>query len=274
MNKIKRFFCNRRSSIAYAIATAVFAIVPEKIFLSFKLCNVWSDAINIMLNRLLTGIIIIVLVNLAYYTYYKNRKCVFVKGNNFSIKIEYGDILRIVDGKKIIAFDECFTTHVGESPSDVKEESVCGQYLKIYPISNIQDLINSAGIKPLDDKSAFNSHIRYKTGTLVPNGEFLLMAFTKLDVYGRSCMTYEDYINCLDTLWEQIDLYHGTKDIYITILGSNITRFNTELTQQELLDIMIASYRLSPMKLHIPYQLHIVCKKREGFSINNVFGIE
>ena len=62
--------------------------------------------------------------------------------------------------------------------------------------------------------------------------------------------------NCMclgkDNLWQQIDLYHGTEDVYIPRLESKIVRFDKELTQQQLLDIIIASYRLSSnkMKLH------------------------
>lgn len=100
------------------------------------------------------------------------------------------------------------------------------------------------------------------------------MAFAKLDENGLGRMTYEQYLDCLDLLWQQIDKYHGTEDVYVPILGSKITRFDKELTQQELLDVMIASYRLSPFKMKVPYSLHIVCMKRDGFSLNNVFGVD
>lgn len=42
------------------------------------------------------------------------------------------------------------------------------------------------------------------------------------------------------------------------------------LTQQELLEIIIGSYRLSAHKMKSPCQLHIVCKKREDFSLNKI----
>ena len=99
------------------------------------------------------------------------------------------------------------------------------------------------------------------------------MAFAKLDRYGLGQMTYEQYIECLNNLWVQIDRYHGTDDVYIPVLGSHITRFDRELTQQELLDIMISSYRLSTRKLKLPNRLFIVCKAREGFSLNDIFGV-
>ena len=99
------------------------------------------------------------------------------------------------------------------------------------------------------------------------------MAFAKLDRDGLGHLTYEEYIGCLNMLWQQIDMYHGTCDVYIPILGSKITRFDKELTQQELLDIIINSYRLSSKKLREPYRLHIVCREREGFSLNDVYGV-
>jgi hypothetical protein len=43
--------------------------------------------------------------------------------------------------------------------------------------------------------------------------------------------------------------------------------------QQELLDVIIASYRLSPKKMKRPFTLHIVCKKCEGFSLNDIMGV-
>ena len=115
---------------------------------------------------------------------------------------------------------------------------------------------------------------RYASGTIVPNGDYLLMAFAKLNQNGLGHLTYDEYLECLNSLWEQIDLWHGTSDVYVPILGSKITRFDKELTQQELLDTMISSYRLSPKKMKKPYKLHIVCREREGFSLNDIFGVE
>lgn len=274
MNKFVKIFFNRGSSLAYAIITAVFTFVPEGAFSSFKVYADWSDVMSCMVNRLIVGAFIFFLVNILYCVYRGKRRKVSVRGHNFSIKIEYGDIFNITGGKKVIAFDECFTVKIGDRPEDVKENSVCGQYLRRSPMLNIQELIDAAKIKPTESKSAFNGKTRYELGTLVPNGEFLLMAFTKLDENGRGYLTYEDYLGCLEKLWEQIDIYHGTDDVYITILGSKITRFDMELTQQQLLDIMISSYRLSPKKMQSQYTLHIICKKCEGFSLNNIFGAD
>ncbi len=269
-----RVFENKGSTFAYALISAVFTFVPDDCFKLFKLNNKWPDVINEISNRAIISIVIFIVVNLIYSVYRKKRKKVNIIGDNFEIQIEYGDLFDISDGKKLINFDECFTTKVGEAPSEIKPESICGQYLSNYPDINIQKLIDQTNVIPIKGSSACNNQLRYKPGTIVPNGDFLLMAFTRLNQVGLGYLTYEEYLDCLNTLWEQIDIYHGTSDVYIPILGSRITRFDKELNQQQLLDIIIASYRLSSKKLKDPCKLHIVCKPRKDFSLNQVFGID
>jgi len=275
MNRIKKFLFNKGSMHAYAFIAAAFSIIPEDFFRLLRLNENWSDVVNIISVRLLVSVLVVVIANIIYHFYYNNRKEVVLSEANYAIQIEYGNLFKITSGKKVINFDECFTTKVGEAPSDIKPNSVCGQYLSSHPIDNINELIKVAEVKPLREKSKFNGLDRYELGTLIPRGEFLLMAFAKLDENGLGHLTYEEYLRCLNKLWEQIDIYHGTHDVYIPILGSLITRFlDKDLTQQQLLDIMISSYRLSQYKIKRPYKLHIVCTRREGFSLNNIFGID
>lgn len=274
MNKLKRFLFNKGSSVAYAIITAVFTVVPEDFFKCVKLKADWQDMTSATVNRLIICVVVFLISSLVYLAFRKKRKTATVSGNNYTIQIECGDLLDHPKGKTIINFDECFTTQVGDKPSDVKPDSVCGQYLKKNPIDNMQELIDNAGIKPAKGKSQFKNQVRYEPGTIVPNGEFLLMAFAKLDKYGRGYLNYEDYLECLNTLWDQVDLYHGTCDVFMPILGSKITRFEKNLTQQELLDIIIFSYRLSSKRMKRPCKLHIVYQPKEGFSVNNISGVD
>ncbi len=273
MNKIKRLLWNKGSSIAYAIITAIFTLVPEGVFKFGIVDCTWPEGICILINRLIVCILVFSLANIAYRCHRKHRKEVAISGKTFSIKIEFNDLFKVKCGKKVINFDECFTTKVGEKPEDIKPDSLCGQYLMKYPINNMQELIDATGLRPIG-ASLYKNRPKYAQGTLIPRDDFLLMAFAELDEKGRGTITYDKYLECLNRLWEQIDLYHGTDDVYLPILGSRITRFDKELTQQELLDIMITSYRLSPKKLKRPSVLHIVCKEREGFSLNNVYGLD
>ena len=274
MSRLKKLFLNKGSSIAYAIITAIFTVFPEDCFKVVTVNTSWPEAVNVLIIRLIVCTIVFMGANIGYGIYKRKRQKVSIAGKNYSIQIEYGDLLSITGGKIVINFDECFTTNVGEGPADIKPASVCGQYLKKHPINDMQEQLDKAGIKPERGKSQFKGMDRYASGTIVPNGDYLLMAFAKLDQNGLGHLTYDEYLECLNTLWEQIDLWHGISDVYVPILGAKITRFDKELTQQELLDTMISSYRLSPKKMKNPYKLYIVCREREGFSLNDIFGVK
>ena len=283
--KMKKFLFRNGSSFAFALISLLLAIFPENIFKTDWMVNqiktirpmitdenLWTA--TVILNKVLLCLCIFFIVKLFYMFWKIIRRKVVVYGLNYSICIEYGDMLEIKKGKKVINFDECFTTTVGEKPWEIRKDSICGQYLQKYGPIDVNKLIENAKVKPAKTNSKFNNQTRYEPGTIVPNGEFLLLAFARLDKEGRGCLTYEEYLNCLNKLWNQIDIYRETKDVYIPILGSHITRFDVELNQQQILDIMIASYRLSRKRIRNPEKLHIVCRKQENFSINDVFGIE
>lgn len=75
----------------------------------------------------------------------------------------------------------------------------------------------------------------------------------------------------LDEMWKQIEVHCSQTDVCVPILGSGLTLFEgASLSQQELLNIMIWSYKLSPHKIKAPYKLRIICKKSDGFSLNEI----
>ena len=274
MNKFEKLVEQYGVHLSLGVCTAVFTLLPESLFNLWHILSRMPMGINILFNRLIFCAVVFVACGIGYKIYYSKRKSVMVEGANFQIKIEYGDLLSISDGKKVINFDECFSTDVGDEPYEIKPGSVCGQYIKTYGRPDIKRLVKKYNLKPERDASQYQDKARYESGRILPKYDFLLMAFAKLDKDGLGHLTYDEYLKCLDVLWDEIDKYHGgSNDVYIPVLGSNITRFDKELTQQQLLDIMIASYRLSPKKLRSPCTLHIVCRPRRGFSLNNIFGI-
>ena len=81
----------------------------------------------------------------------------------------------------------------------------------------------------------------------------------------------DEYIECLSEMWKQIEVHCSQTDVCVPILGSGLTLFEgASLSQQELLNIMIWSYKLSPHKIKAPYKLRIICKKSDGFSLNEI----
>lgn len=266
-------FFKKYNTWALNITLAIFTFTPEKIFSNYKLLSKvfsnTSDEVNTLFNRILIFIVLFFL-NAIYLRCLRKKIC--IKGKNYSIQIEYGNLLEMRNCKKVITFDECFTTSIGDLPSQIKADSICGQYLQKNPIQDMQTLIDNAQLEPAETKSKYQNKERYDSGKLVPNNDYLLMSFAKLDEDGKGqFFSYDEFIECLSTLWKEIDKYYAQKDVCIPILGSGITRINgTSLTKQELLDIIIVSYKLSNYKIKPPYKLHIVCKKSDDFSLNKI----
>ena len=264
-------FLKKSSIWALSAITAIFTFVPETIFEKYKLLSNVSDEVNVVLTRVLVFIAVLVLSIIINAIYLLCRRSVRIKGNNYSIQIKYGNLFKMRNCKKVIPFDECFTTSVGDSPSNINPDSICGQYLEENPIQDMQILIDNAQLKPAKSKSKYQNKERYDSGKLVPNGDYLLMAFAKLDKDGLGELSRDEFLNCLSTLWKEINKYYGQKDVCIPILGSGVTRGEiASLTQQELLDIIIGSYKLSAHKIKLPRKLRIVYKERYSFSLNKI----
>lgn len=229
-------FLKKSTTWAFSIITVVFTFVPEMIFQKYKLLSNANDGTNIVLIRILAFIGILILSIIINALYLLLRRKVQIKGHNYSIQVEYGDLLEMNSCKKVIHFDECFTTSVGDAPSEVKPSSICGQYLSNNPIQDMESLINNAHLKPAKSKSKYQNKVRYDSGKLVPNGDYLLMAFAKLNEEGLGRLSRDELLDCLSMLWKEIDKYYAQKDVCIPILGSGLTRIDSEtnasLTQQ------------------------------------------
>ena len=275
-------------SWAVTLSTGVFAFVPEDVFGRCHVLKIVGDKIAMIfwascpfspeeiaatLGRML--FLIAVFIISMMINRFRFSRSVIIEKNGYSIRVEYGDLLKQEMWRrkkclKVIPFDECFTTTVGSAPCNITPESLCGQYLKAYPIDNMQELINAAGLTPCDEPSKYKSQPRYVSGSLIPRDDFLLMAFAKLDHDGRGMFESRDgYLDSLSKLWDELDKYYGQCHVCIPILGSGITRIgDVNPTQQELTDMIICSYKLSQHK--IKACLRIICRKCKGFSLMKI----
>lgn len=281
------YLIKKSSALAFAVISVIFTFVPETFFGShewisqdlLKQYKIFSDLeandVNVIISRLACFFLVWMATLLVYTLFLVLRRSIAIRGENYSIQVEYDNILQKKDCKRVINFDECFSTQVGEKIADVKPDSICGQYLKLHPDLDIQKLITDANISPARSKSKYQHKTRYDSGTIVPNGDDLLMAFAKLDERGKGrFFSRDEYLKCLDLLWKELENYYSGTDVCVPILGSGITSFDggsgASISQQDLLNMMIWSYRLSSHKIKSPHKLHIVCKKTKGFSINDI----
>lgn len=278
----------RSTGWAYAIVSAIISFIPESFFAIHHWCisdfisqilhyAIQTSEIDVVITRLFYLVVAWVIIAVIYYVYFKYRKRITISGHDYTICIEYGDILTVNDCKRVISFDECYTTKIGKEPQDINEDSLCGQYLQKYPIPNIQQLVSQANVKPDIEPSWYQSKTRYKSGTIVPRGNDLLLAFAPLDKDGLGRFpSIADYMESLSVLWCELDKHYGQKDVCIPILGSGVTRFSDSsmfYSQQELLDLMIISYKKSLHKLQGNAKLRIICKKSDNFSLNHIISV-
>lgn len=190
-------FIQKSITLAFAFVSIIFTFVPESFFgktewLSQKALEQckwisWVDAqdANIITSRLICFLLVWLITSLLYFIFLKFRRQVTIHGQNYSIKVEYGNILKKKNCKRVINFDECFTTQVGDATADINPNSICGQYLTSHSDLDIQHLIESSQVTPERSKSKYQHKTRYASGTIVPHGDDLLMAFAKLDERGK-----------------------------------------------------------------------------------------
>ena len=280
-------FVVKMVTLAFATVTGIFTFVPEAFFGKYEwitketleqsewFARLDAQDVNIIISRLMCFLLVCVVTLLLYMAVLKVRRSITIKGQNYSIIVEYGDILETRECKRVINFDECFTTQVGNATADINPDSICGQYLKLHSDLDVQQLIDSAQIIPARSKSKYLHKTRYDSGTIVPNGDDLLMAFAKLDKKGKGrFFSRDEYLGCLELLWKELENNYSEKDVCVPVLGAGTTSFDggagASISQQDLVDMMIWSYRLSSHKIKNPHKLRIVCKKNSGFSINNI----
>lgn len=280
-------FIVKSVALAFAIVTGIFTFVPEAFFGKDEwitkealvqckwFAHLDAQDVNIIISRLLCFLFVWVVTSFVYMAFLKFRRWITIKGQNYSIKVEYGNIHKKRKCKRVINFDECFTTQVGNATADVNPDSICGQYLKLHSDLDIQQLVEAAQIKPARSKSKYLQKTRYDSGTIVPNGDDLLMAFAKLDEKGKGrFFSRDEYLMCLDLLWKELENNYSEKDVCVPVLGAGTTSFDggagASISQQDLLDMIICSYKLSSHKIKSPHKLRIVCRKNSGFSINNI----
>lgn len=266
-----------------SIIGVVFTILPESIFHVFpfvdrfgsaimklwKSCSMTDAELCGMLGRIEFAVFVLLVCMLFLSTYFRIRRKITIKGKNYCIQVRYGDIFS-EEGWKVINFDECFTTKVGTGKGDIKASSLCGKYLERYPIENMQSLIDDAGLKPSRKKSLYQNKARYKSGLIIPRDDYFLLSFAKLDSEGLGFFeSREEYYQCLSTLWKELDARYEKRDVCISILGSGLTRIGDESpTRQELVDMIIYSYKLSHRK--IKATLKIICQRGKDFSLDEV----
>lgn len=198
---------------------------------------------------------------LIYWYEIKTKKIKLVI-NNTEVNVLFGDIFKI-SGKKVIAFNEYFDTLVDDLI--IAKKSLNGQAIINGAINKekfdqlIQkniDLIKTG----INQNRKVGKQQRYELGQIQPYEDFFALAFSHFDSDNKAYLCSNDYANCLLAMWKQLNKFYSQNVVNIPLLGSGITRIldNCEASNQELLEIMLETLKISKMTFKEPSKINIV----------------
>ena len=111
---------------------------------------------------------------------------------------------------------------------------------------------------------------KYKLGTVCMAQEFLLIALSRFDANNKAFIEISDYISCLLAFWNEVDRVYAGRTLALPVLGSGITRFRDyeNISDQELLELIIWTFKLSRIKFAYPSKVKIVVWEKKSEKIN------
>jgi hypothetical protein len=202
--------------------------------------------------------------------------------NNSTVRIKVGDIFEDQEHRedgdeepplKVIAFNEYFDTHVDDKI--ISKRTLNGKYVN-ERINNIEEFDRSLELELAEKVTYFNENRKegkkkkYKLGTIFQHDNYLLTAFSKFDANNRAHLYMNDYINFLINFWNEVDIVYGGRTVVIPLLGSGMTRFKEydTVSEQELLELLIWSFKVSRIKFKHPAHVCIVIHKSSKDKIS------
>lgn len=238
--------------------------------LSFILLfNVIPDKYNDYLKCF--GYISFILLIIIYLIIWIRANCltdVNIDVDGSTVNIKSGDLFS-QDGYKVIPFNEYFDTVVDEKI--ISSSSLNGVFINNYSNTAINNLDNHI-VQNTDNEDVLNPNtqrrlggkvVKFKLSTIIVFNEYLLTAFSKFDEHNKAVLTMPEYIEFLIIFWDRVNRIYAQKSVSVPIFGSGITRIkeHKNISDEDLLKIMLWTFKLSEMKFKHPAKLSIIIHK-------------
>lgn len=218
---------------------------------------------------------ILALIYLAIWVWSNNLNKINISVEGSDVTIKVGDIFK-QSGLKAIAFNEYFDTQVDNII--IAEGSLNGIFIKKYlkiPVSELDQHIENYAferdeILESTPNRKLGKKIRYQIGTLCVYEDYLLTAFSKFDEKNRAQLTMPEYLEFLINFWDKVNNIYAQKNVSTPIFGSGITRIkgHKSINDEDLLKIMLWTFRISEMRFKYPARLNILIHKDKIDKIN------
>lgn len=246
-----RWIFEKFGKLAAAIAT-VYSVA-----IIYVPMNCQKTALWVLLSLLFLGYVGVVLcANLKKRTTLRIR--------NTKVVIKQGDLFA-EGGQKVIPMNEFFDVDIENGVVD--PDSLHGQYIRNHAKKAPQELhddivkgLRSKTPVVVDQQREHGGQIKYELGTIYDDKKgFYLLAYSKFDQDNRAYMKNEDIAQCYTNMWNEIDIIRGSKSIAMPVLGAGgIIRFSKEYTPQQLVELILWSFRISGVQLSRRATLTIV----------------
>lgn len=219
------------------------------------------------------GLLALIYLGVWIWSNNLNRIDIKVEGSDVTIKV--GDIFEQL-GWKAIAFNEYFDTQVDNKI--IAEVSLNGIFIKEHLDVSAPELdryieghafepseiLESNANRPLGKK------VRHQIGTICVYKDYLLTAFTKFDESNKAQLTMPEYLEFLINFWDKVNNVYAQQNVSTPIFGSGITRIkgHKSIKDEDLLKIMLWTFRISEMRFKYPARLTVVIHKDKIDQIN------
>lgn len=218
-------------------------------------------------NFIMAGCFVIFLVYYLIKLYLINKiKKITLDIMSSTFIVKEGDIFEHKKGElNVINFNEYFDTCVDNKI--IAEKSLNGKYLKKYvlDLSELDKKIDNT-LNPVEIVSERKSgkKKKYELGSIVEHEGFLLTSLTKFSEDNRAYIELKDYLSFLMNFWNNLDKIYADRSVVITLFGSSsLTRMTDvyDITEQQLLEIIIWTFKISKIKFKYPTTITLVLTK-------------
>lgn len=219
------------------------------------------------------GLLAVIYFSIWIWSNKLNKIDIKVEGSDVTIKV--GDIFQ-QQGLKVIAFNEHFDTKVDNII--IAENSLNGIFLRKYldiSVAELDEYINNYafdGNEILESKYDRKQGKKdcYQIGAICIYKDYLLTAFSKFDRDNKAILTMPEYLEFLINFWDKVNNVYGQQSVTTPIFGSGITRIkgHKTISDEDLLKIMLWTFRISEMRFKYPARLTIVIHKDKIDKIN------
>mgnify|MGYP000863554739 CR=1 FL=1 len=269
MDLILSWYYSRTYQLRDSIDISLFIVtIISTIFTILGVSLSVIEDLGILIKLVILMLCFLIIVGLSYWAIgkiYREEVCLNINQN--LVDISYGDLFE-VDGWKVIACDTHFDTRVDDFV--ISKKSLHGQLILNH--GNVDDInilvkeeakklnltCNNDGVYnfPLGSVIRYDSNIDHQT--------YLMLSMTKLNTRNESYTNMVEFINTLSSMWREINRVYASHDIVLPVLGTGISRFDGNKSEEELLKAMLYTLDISGIKFNSRIKIVIYGNKTKS----------